>query len=665
MVSATYTFLASDVGNVVSVNVSDSGGLATIGRYEILSVASGKATVDRAWASANNTGTAGATAVIGGAFATPGQAGKTLSTANEGANSQKVFVKSGTYTLSTATAGPGGPFTNLNRAYVIVEGYETTRGDMGAKPVLDAGAQTNVILWNQQHANSMSFVNLSADGQGGTGNKGFYLYLYSEAWRCEAIDCSASGCYGFDYGNAVGCKSVGCYNGFARTNAYFCSAINSVNDGFTASSSNYQHVGCLAHGSGNDGFMVGSLSLTTNCTSDGNARHGFNCIVGSGYVRFTNCIASNHTAAGSKGFTGSLPGTWNSLFNCASYNNTTAKDTHWQDRGFVTLSADPYIDQPNDDFRPNDTAGGGALLRAAGIGVPGQTNNTDIGAVQHSDPATPTLPAAGDVDDTAAAYGYAGSLITPTLKVPPVDKVEDGYFYGAGGTEYEGTFVGGYPYGDTDPSFVLTTAAGAGTLDLSLYALLAGITWPALDAVDGGVQFGPVTGLEYEGTGVNSTTLEGILNARGITTANIALTNQPLDATETEAAAAAAIAAAGVYTGTPPTADAIGTDAASKILAEPENKLATDASGAVTPTAASKTGYSLAATGLDAIADPDDLTPATVPSTFTQKLRWLIQRFWRADKTATTIVVKTEAGATVTTQAITSSGDDQALGAPS
>jgi hypothetical protein len=37
------------------------------------------------------------------------------------------------------------------------------------------------------------------------------------------------------------------------------------------------------------------------------------------------------------------------------------------------------------------------------------------------------------------------------------------------------------------------------------------------------------------------------------------------------------------YTGTPPTADAIGTDAAAKILATPANKLATDASGRVTP----------------------------------------------------------------------------------
>ena len=80
---------------------------------------------------------------------------------------------------------------------------------------------------------------------------------------------------------------------------------------------------------------------------------------------------------------------------------------------------------------------------------------------------------------------------------------------------------------------------------------------------------------------------------------------------------------------------------------------------------ANKTGYSLSATGLDAIADPDDLTPGFVPTTFSQKLRWLIQRFWKAEKTATTILVKNEAGQTITTQAITPSGSDQTTGAPS
>lgn len=77
-----------------------------------------------------------------------------------------------------------------------------------------------------------------------------------------------------------------------------------------------------------------------------------------------------------------------------------------------------------------------------------------------------------------------------------------------------------------------------------------------------------------------------------------------------------------------------------------------------------KTGYSLAATGLDAIADPDDLTPESVPTTFSQKLRWLIQRFWKAEKSATAITVTNESGDTITSQPVTSSQGYETLGAP-
>lgn len=385
MVSATYTFVASDVGNVVSVNVSDSGGLATVGRYEIISVTGGKATVDRAWASGNNGATAGATAVLGGAMATPGQAGKTISTANEGANSQKVFVKSGTYTLSTSTAGPGGPFTNSNRSYVIVEGYETTRGDLGAKPVLDAGAQTSVILWQHSVADAAYFVNLKADGQSGTGNKGFLQgYIYATTLFCEAVDCDQAACYGFSVGKYIGCKALSCYNGFYSVfECALCSSIGAVNNGFTSIAGGMRH--CLAHGSGNDGFAIAGSTAILCCTADANARYGFNGPSGSsGYVDFVNCIATNHNGGGDKGFTGKSFSSWCTMANCATYNNT-ANDTPRIQIGLVTLTADPYVDQANDDFRPNDTAGGGAALRAAGIGVYGQTDNRDIGAVQHAD----------------------------------------------------------------------------------------------------------------------------------------------------------------------------------------------------------------------------------------------------------------------------------------
>lgn len=80
----------------------------------------------------------------------------------------------------------------------------------------------------------------------------------------------------------------------------------------------------------------------------------------------------------------------------------------------------------------------------------------------------PTLPDATDVLQGSGQYGYAGDLQTPSYE-------------GGGGGEG--------------------------------YCLISGITWPALDEVDGGVLFGPITGEEYEGTGVNAETVQAAVLA--------------------------------------------------------------------------------------------------------------------------------------------------------
>jgi hypothetical protein len=100
-------------------------------------------------------------------------------------------------------------------------------------------------------------------------------------------------------------------------------------------------------------------------------------------------------------------------------------------------------------------------------------------------------PAEANVTDDETAWGPTGTEYAGTFVVPDVADVIDGVFYGAGGTEFEG---------------------------------------------------------ESAGTGVSVAALEAILDARGITTANIALTQQPLSSAQTETAAAAAITAASLAT---------------------------------------------------------------------------------------------------------------------
>jgi hypothetical protein len=108
------------------------------------------------------------------------------------------------------------------------------------------------------------------------------------------------------------------------------------------------------------------------------------------------------------------------------------------------------------------------------------------------------------------------------------------------------------------------------------------------------------------------------------------------------------------YTGTPPTADAIGTDAASKILATPANKLVTDASGGVGLTDGTIT---------DAKFTVPTLTgPATGPVGYLHQT-W--RRFFKkATKTSTAITTYADNGTTaVTTQVISTSGTTENQGA--
>jgi len=116
----------------------------------------------------------------------------------------------------------------------------------------------------------------------------------------------------------------------------------------------------------------------------------------------------------------------------------------------------------------------------------------------------------GDEDEDKVPTNCTGS--GTYVLVATNDALHKGIgYFGAGGA------LDGNYYSPSSQDGVTTTTtygvsnATSGTLNMALYCLIAGITWPELDEVDGGVQFGPVTGIEYEGTGVNSTTLASAL----------------------------------------------------------------------------------------------------------------------------------------------------------
>jgi len=124
------------------------------------------------------------------------------------------------------------------------------------------------------------------------------------------------------------------------------------------------------------------------------------------YGNIINCISENNTTYGYRVNAGQII-----MINCASYNNTlgrfqnAASGIQWTDLNPITGSGSFFTNAAGGVFTLNNTAGAGALCRAAGFptSIPTSTSNADYadtGALQSS---------AGGSGTTTAIYGVMGS----------------------------------------------------------------------------------------------------------------------------------------------------------------------------------------------------------------------------------------------------------------
>src|SRR5262245_30698817 len=136
--SASHNFVAADVGNILRITAGTNW---TAGFYQIQSVAANAATLDRACGSAASL--SAGSYVVGGAFASPGQAGA----AHVGGNI--IWVKTGTYTVTNATAnvtvGCVSLTTGLTANVTRLVGYSASRGDGLGRPLLQA---SGIVAFN-------------------------------------------------------------------------------------------------------------------------------------------------------------------------------------------------------------------------------------------------------------------------------------------------------------------------------------------------------------------------------------------------------------------------------------------------------------------------------------------------------------------------------------
>lgn len=379
---------ADMIGNILYIA---SGTNFTVGFYQVTAVSVGVSiTVDR-----NCTTAAGALGVVnvGGALATPGQFAANMITV--GVDGMNAWMKAGTYTLTGTTVNISGGPVDASAATITgirfqLEGYSATRGDRAGRPELNAGTQTTLTLWKIGATDRQRFVHLAANGNSKTGVNGFSISNpRGVIFDCLVSNCDQAGTTGFTIitgtsTNVIKCKASACLVGFTTAGAvgtYIDCWADGCGTGFSIATTTGV-ISCLASDSTGKGFVFSGIGYAYNCTADGNAGDGFDLSGGTTGVFLASCVSSNN---GGYGYNTVVQ---NSLEACASYNNTSGRaNTACIDEGSIVLSADPWVNGAGDDYRPNNTAGGGAAIRGLASGIAGQTNARDVGAVQHTETA--------------------------------------------------------------------------------------------------------------------------------------------------------------------------------------------------------------------------------------------------------------------------------------
>ena len=371
--SATANFGTDVVGNILYI----SGGTGSITGdwYQITSrTNSTTIVVDRS--TGLTTGT-GATLKIGGAFATPGRLNSPMVTGN------KAWIKTGTYTLTTSTAGPGGPVSVSGKNGLEFEGYSATRGDLGTPPTISAGAIANITIFDfgGSSGSSRCAINIKVDGNSQSTITGFNN-AQNLCIKCIAANCTTAG---FNNVLCLSCFASGCGVGFGGIPAaHYCYAKNCTT-GYNLNTSTFLF-GCIAYG-GTTSFNLAGVNFQgnacVNCVAYDPTGVGFLDGSGSRTLYLANCIAVSCTY----GLQTLSRTTYRKFayYNCSLAGVNVSSGQTMGDSA-IALSADPFTNASGDDFSLNSVAGGGALLKALGIDATlfqTQTANyLDLGAAQ-------------------------------------------------------------------------------------------------------------------------------------------------------------------------------------------------------------------------------------------------------------------------------------------
>lgn len=349
--STTGGFTSAMVDNVLKI----TGGSLTAGHYQIVAfVDTNNVTLDRT----PGTGS-GSTVNVGGSLATPGYASGVMVASNS------IWVQSGTYTVTSTTGGVSNGVVQLvagaaDNQLGHICGYNTTHGDEGTAPLIIAGAALGTCsLVNQANFNVVRNLHLDGNSRSAveginnntTCNPSRLKFTNFGDFACRATnlsfsqfeDCGASLCHIVDGGQALSNYYLRCSPVRVTTGTI----VGCVIDSGTG-------VGITTSGNGTSSIIK---TIAYDCASHGFDMDGMRQTVAIGCLAYGN---------GGYGFYSNSP-RGSALIDCAGGSNTSGNYTaanFGRVRNFSALTADPFIDAASSDFNINDTAGGGAVLRA-------------------------------------------------------------------------------------------------------------------------------------------------------------------------------------------------------------------------------------------------------------------------------------------------------------
>lgn len=383
--SVAKPFGKQQVGNCIVIT---GGTNFNLGRYVIASVGGGLvATVVGPTNITTGVGVTG-TGGLGGALASPGQAGVGAVTSNV------LSIKTATYSLTSASTNISGGCVSWVTSGLIF-GYGSIRGDLGTMPVLQAsGISTATLLAT---GSTSSTVNIAVDGASLTSIKGVTLGS-GLAYQVKSSNCTNVGIGATASSFLMRCivtNATGGAGGFASGGSgYFeCESFSNTVAGFSQTGS-ATYVSCLSYnnsGASSDGFTgLSNNTVYRNCTAYGNGRDGFRSVASG--IAVSNCLAEANTGLGFN-----VTGSGSILTHCGTFNNTGgtfgALGSHsYSLSPVINTTGSFFVNAAGSNFALNNTANQGALARAAGTpGVFPSGNTTgflDIGGAQHQDPAS-------------------------------------------------------------------------------------------------------------------------------------------------------------------------------------------------------------------------------------------------------------------------------------